>query len=139
VLALGGAELVLIGYNTPIHYPPDPGQDRLAGYHNMLVMTAGAYQNGCWVVGVAKGGHEEGCDLLAESQIVSPAGEVVARAAGEGDEVVTATCDLDLCQDYRGTLFDFERYRMVEHYGVITAQRAPVPPQVPEPGEELPT
>jgi predicted amidohydrolase len=32
VLALGGAELVLIGYNTPIHYPPDPGQDRLSVY-----------------------------------------------------------------------------------------------------------
>jgi len=55
VMGLQGVELILIGYNTPIHYPPDPGQDRLAGFHNHLVMQAGAYQNGTWVVGVAKG------------------------------------------------------------------------------------
>ena len=30
-------------------------------------MQAGAYQNGTWVVGVAKGGVEEGVDSLAES------------------------------------------------------------------------
>ncbi len=45
-LALGGAELILIGYNTPIHYAPDPSQDALASHHNHLVMQAGAYQNG---------------------------------------------------------------------------------------------
>ena len=88
VLALGGAELILIGYNTPVHYPPDPGQDRLAAFHNNLVMAAGAYQNGAWVVGVAKGGVEEGCELLADSQIIAPSGEVVARATTAGDEIV---------------------------------------------------
>ena len=41
VLGLQGVELVLIGYNTPIHYAPDPAQDRLAGFHNNLVMAAG--------------------------------------------------------------------------------------------------
>ena len=136
VLALHGAELVLIGYNTPIHYPPDPGQDRLAGHHNSLVMAAGAYQNSCWVVGVAKAGHEEGSDLLADSQIVSPAGEVVARATTEGDEVIDATCDLDCAADYRRTLFDFDRYRMIEHYGVITSQRGVVAPVADDGHEE---
>ena len=55
-LGLQGCELALIGYNTPIHYAPDPDQDRLQGFHNGLVLQSGAYQNGMWVVGVAKAG-----------------------------------------------------------------------------------
>jgi predicted amidohydrolase len=122
VLGLQGVELVLIGYNTPIHYQPDPGQDRLAGHHNTLVMAAGAYQNGTWVVGVAKGGVEEGVWSLAESQIISPGGEVVARATTEGDEVVVAAVDLDRCADYTTTVFDFARYRLPDRYRIITDQ-----------------
>ena len=60
VLGLQGAELVLIGYNTPIHNPPAPDHDRLGDFHNHLVMQSGAYQNGTWVVGVAKAGNEAG-------------------------------------------------------------------------------
>jgi predicted amidohydrolase len=120
VLGLQGVELVLIGYNTPIHYAPDPAQDRLAGFHNNLVMAAGAYQNATWVVGVAKGGVEEGVDSLAESQIIAPSGEVVAKAGTTGDEVVIAPCDLDACTPYKTTVFDFARYRRPEVYGAIT-------------------
>jgi predicted amidohydrolase len=120
VLGLQGVELVCIGYNTPVHYPPDPDQDRLAGFHNNLVMASGAYQNGTWVVGVAKGGLEEGVEMLAESQVIAPSGEVVARCTTDGDEVVVAACDLDLCAHFKQTLFDFARYRRPEMYGAIT-------------------
>jgi hypothetical protein len=120
VLGLQGVELICIGYNTPIHYAPDPQQDRLAGFHNNLVMASGAYQNGTWVVGVAKGGIEEGVEGLCESQIIAPTGEVVARASTEGDEVIVAECDLDLCLDYKRTVFDFARYRRPEMYRSIT-------------------
>ena len=119
VLALEGAEIVLIGYNTPIHYPPDPDQDRLAGFHNRLVLQAGAYQNGLWVVGVAKGGLEEGVELLAESCIIAPSGEVVAEATTAGDEVVVADVHPAACTHYRETLFEFGRYRRPEVYGRI--------------------
>ena len=64
VMGLQGVEMILCGYNTPIHYVPDPSQDILQGFHNALVMQSGAYQNGTWVVGVAKGGVEEGVDSL---------------------------------------------------------------------------
>ena len=74
VMGLQGVELILCGYNTPIHYAPDPSQDILQGFHNALVMQAGAYQNGTWVVGVAKGGVEEGVDALAQSCIIAPSG-----------------------------------------------------------------
>lgn len=123
VMGLKGVELILCGYNTPIHYVPDPGQDILQGFHNSLVMQAGAYQNGTWVVGVAKGGVEEGVDSLGQSAIVAPSGQIVAQAYTTGDELLVARCDLDWCAKYKGTLFDFDRYRRPEVYGPITAQR----------------
>ncbi len=128
VMGLQGAELILIGYNTPLHYAPDPSQNVLQGFHNHLVMQAGAYQNGTWVVGVAKGGCEEGVDSLAQSAIIAPSGQIVAQCRSEGDEVAIARCDLDMCKSYKSTLFDFERYRMPEYYQRITEQRGAVEP-----------
>lgn len=128
VLGLQGVELVCIGYNTPIHYAPDPAQDRLAAFHNNLVMAAGAYQNATWVVGVAKGGVEEGVEGLSDSQIIAPSGEVVARSATADDEVVVAVCDLDLGLAYKRTAFDFDRYRRPEMYTRITSQQGAVEP-----------
>ena len=127
-MGLQGVELILCGYNTPIHYVPDPSQDRLQGFHNALVMQAGAYQNGTFVVGVAKGGLEEGVLGLAESSIIAPSGEILARTATDGDEVVWADCDLDWCRNYTGTLFNFDRYRRPEVYRRITSQRGVVVP-----------
>jgi N-carbamoyl-D-amino-acid hydrolase len=128
VLGLQGAELILIGYNTPIHYAPDPSQNPLQGFHSHLVMQAGAYQNGAWVVGVAKGGVEEGFEALAESAIIAPSGQIVAQAETKGDELITADCDLDLCANYKETLFDFARYRRPEVYGLITERKGAIPP-----------
>ena len=123
VMGLQGVEMILCGYNTPIHYVPDPSQDVLQGFHNALVMQSGAYQNGTWVVGVAKGGVEEGVDSLAQSMIVAPSGQIVAQAMTADDELITASCDLDWCKRYTGTLFDFDRYRRPEVYGIITSRR----------------
>ncbi len=120
VMGLQGVELILCGYNTPIHFPPDPSQDVLQGFHSALVMQAGAYQNGAWVVATAKGGVEEGVESLAQSSIIAPSGEIVAQAYTAEDELVAARCDLDWCHRYKKTLFDFDRYRMVEHYEPIT-------------------
>lgn len=127
-LALGGAELILIGYNTPKHYAPDPSQDPLQGFHNRLVMQAGAYQNGCFVVGVAKGGMEEGVDSLAESCIIGPSGQILAECTTEGDEVAVAHIDLAETTRYKDTLFDFARYRRPEVYSAITGQAGAVAP-----------
>lgn len=128
VMGLQGVELVLIGYNTPIHYAPDPTQSPLASFHNHLVMQAGAYQNGTWVVGVAKGGTEEGVESLAHSAVYAPSGQIVAQAVTDGDELIVADCDLDMCERYKETLFDFDRYREPHHYGLITEQKGVVEP-----------
>jgi predicted amidohydrolase len=123
VMGLKGVEMILCGYNTPIHYVPDPSQDILQGFHNALVMQSGAYQNGTWVVGVAKGGTEEGVDSLGQTCIVAPSGQIVAQAYTTDDELVVARCDLDWCNKYKDTLFNFDKYRRPEVYGSITAQK----------------
>lgn len=125
-MGLQGVEMILCGYNTPIHYVPDPSQDILQGFHNALVMQSGAYQNGTWVIGVAKAGVEEGVDSLGQSMIVAPSGQIVAQTFTTDDELITARCDLDWCKRYTGTLFDFEKYRRPEVYTRITSQRGAI-------------
>ena len=66
-MGLQNVEMVLLGYNTPLHNAPSPDHDEHSWFHNQLSMQAGAYQNGTWVVGVAKGGAEEGVPSLAVS------------------------------------------------------------------------
>jgi hypothetical protein len=122
-MGLQGVELILCGYNTPLHYAPDPSQDPLQGFHNSLVAQSGAYQNGTFVVVVAKGGVEEGVDSLTDTLIVAPSGEILARSTTAGDELVVADCDLDWCRQYTGTLFDMNRYRRPEVYTRLTSQR----------------
>jgi N-carbamoyl-D-amino-acid hydrolase len=123
MLGLGGAELVLLGYNTPLHYPPAPEHDHLQYFHNALSLQAGAYQNGLWAVGVAKAGREEGCDLIGGSLIVAPTGEVVAQATTVGDEVITARVDLDRCGEIRSNIFNFALHRQPEDYALLAAPR----------------
>jgi predicted amidohydrolase len=130
VMGLQGAEMILIGYNTPLYYAPDPQQNALQAFHNHLVMQSGAYQNGAYVVGVAKGGLEEGVDSLAHTVIIAPSGQIQAQAITTGDEVVVARIDLDYCRFYKETLFDFGRYRIPEAYRLITERRGAEPPSV---------
>ena len=129
VMALHTAEMSLIGYNTPMHYAPAPSQDPLASFHSQLVMQAGAYQNGCYVIGVAKGGNEEGVNSLADTCIIAPTGRIIANTTHNDDEVVVAELDLNLCNNYKQTLFDFDRYRRPETYSRITSQSGAILPE----------
>ncbi|GMG84308.1 N-carbamoyl-D-amino-acid hydrolase [Paralimibaculum aggregatum] len=123
MLGLGGAELVCLGYNTPLHYPPAPEHDHLQYFHNALSVQAGAYQNGLWAVAVAKAGREEGCDLIGGSLIAAPTGEIVAQASTTGDEVISARIDLDRCAEIRANVFNFALHREPQDYALITAPR----------------
>ena len=122
VLGLQGVEMVLIGYNTPtrnIYYPEPP---HLCALHNDLALQSGAYQNGTWVVGVAKAGAEDGQELMAGSCIVAPTGEIVARALTQEDEVIAHECDLDLGAYIKNSVFNFAKHRRPEHYRRIAEQ-----------------
>ncbi|HZM32234.1 MAG TPA: N-carbamoyl-D-amino-acid hydrolase [Acidimicrobiales bacterium] len=119
-LGLQGVELVCIGYNTPVHNPLAPEHDRFGDFHNHLVMQAGAYQNGTFVVGVAKAGVEEGIDHVGGSCVIHPSGTIVAECTGLGDEVVVAACGLDETVSYKTTVFDFALHRQPDQYRSLT-------------------
>jgi predicted amidohydrolase len=129
VMGLKGVELIMLGYNTPATLPWEPIYDNLSTFHNHLVMQSGAYQNSAWVVGIAKAGWEEGCDLIGGSAIIAPSGEIVAQTTTKGDELITARCDLDLCTYNQKALFNFAEHRRIEHYGIIAAQAGVEPPE----------
>ena len=128
VMGLQGAEMILLGYNTPVHNPPAPEHDSLSHFHNRLVMQAGAYQNGTWVIGVAKAGCEEGCDLIGNSSIIAPSGEIVGACTTLGDELAVARCDLDLCSSYKNTVFNFAKHREPQHYRMIVERKGAIAP-----------
>lgn len=128
VMGLQGVEMIVLGYNTPVHNPPAPEHDALSHFHNQLVMQSGAYQNGTWVVGVAKAGNEEGVEQIGNSIIVAPSGEIVAACTTTGDELAIARCDLDRCNSYKSTTFDFARHREPQQYRLIVERKGAVPP-----------
>jgi len=119
VMALQGAEMIMLGYNTPMHYPPVPGHDHLQAFHNHVVMQAAAYQNGCWILAAAKAGKEEGCDLLGQSCIISPTGEIVAQASSLEDELIIARCDLERTREIKEHIFNFKLHRAPAEYKII--------------------
>lgn len=128
VMGLQDVEAIFIGYNTPTHNPPAPQHDHLTSFHNHLSMQSGAYQNATWVVAAAKAGREEGVDMLGQSVIIAPSGEIVAMASTLEDELITAKCDLDFCRSYKETWFAFDKHRRPEHYGLIVERVGAQPP-----------
>ena len=120
--------MIVLGYNTPDHIPEHPQLDRLVDFHHQLCMQAGAHQNGCWVVAVAKAGVEEGVSQIGLTSIIAPSGEIVAQSETLEDELVVHECDLDESLAYR-ELFDFAVNRRIEHYRPIAEQAAATLPE----------
>jgi predicted amidohydrolase len=109
-LALQGAEIIVIGYNTPL--------SALALDLNDLCMRAGAYANACFVVGIAKAGVEDGMELIGGSSVINPQGQIIAKASTTGDELITAVIDLDQMTPVRKR-WNFLGRRQPQHYGSL--------------------
>ncbi|WP_287369543.1 nitrilase-related carbon-nitrogen hydrolase, partial [Mesorhizobium sp.] len=122
MLCLNGAEIVLIGYNTPLLLDEAPALAHLRMFHNHLPMQAGAYQNTVWVAAAAKAGVEDGQALIGGSCIIAPTGEIAAQAMSLDDEVIVHRADLDLIAVCRKVNFDFARYRRPDQYRLIADQ-----------------
>ncbi len=130
VMGLQGVEMIVLGFNTPSvngHKAKEGMAQRL--FHHRLSVQAGAYQNSCWVVAVAKAGSEDGHHLMGGTLIVNPDGEIVAELEGEADGIIVHPCDLDDTRFGKQTIFDFKMHRRIEHYGPITGQVGVVEPE----------
>jgi len=126
MLCLNGAQVVLIGYNTPVVLEEAPALAHLRMFHNHLPMQAGAYQNTLWVAAAAKAGLEDGQALIGGSCIIAPTGEMAALATSLEDDVVVHRADLDLIAVCRRVNFDFARYRRPDQYALIAERAGPV-------------
>ena len=128
VMALQGAELVVLGYNTPSQNINWDEPVHLRMHSHLLSMQAGAYQNCVWAAAAAKCGREDGFHMFGGSVIVAPTGEIAAQAVSEEDEVIAAQADLDLAVAFRKNIFDFARHRRPEHYKLIVERVGPGDP-----------
>src|SRR5437762_12897927 len=81
-LGLQGAEIILIGYNTPL--------SPLALDLNELCMRSGAYANACFVVGVAKAGVEDLAVRIEGRAPLNPPRHILARAPTAADDPAAA-------------------------------------------------
>jgi predicted amidohydrolase len=80
-----------VPYNTPTFgQPKEIGQET-----SEILLRAAAIENQLFIMAVGKAGREDGAKYIGGSQIISPAGKVLAKARTEGDELVVATIDLD--------------------------------------------
>lgn len=126
MLCLNGAQIVLVGYNTPVVLEEAPALAHLRAFHNHLPMQAGAYQNTVWLAAAAKAGLEDGQALIGGSCIIAPTGEIVALATSVDDEVLVQRADLELIGLCQRVNFDFQRYRRPAEYRLIAERAGPV-------------
>ena len=119
VLALQGAEIVALGFNTPtenLHYGEPPA---LRVHHHLIMAQSMAFQNATWLIETAKAGFEDGFRMFGHSVIVAPTGEIAAKSQTEEDEVICVNADIDLAANLKKTMFNFAAHRRPEHYKLI--------------------
>lgn len=132
-------DIVLVGYNTPnksagldgVEIPSDDvaAHERMAIKHHNLCLCYNSYVNCTYAISSARTGYDDGkYGMIAASSIISPWGDIIASAQTNGDELVVATIDLDLCEGTRKRVFDFSRHRVPEMYSLLTEQRGAIAP-----------
>ena len=123
-LTLNGAELICVGYNTPVMAG---GTLKLARRASELAICGGAYSTATHAIAAGKAGLEGGTRFIGGSFICGPDGMILNRAKTHGDEVVTA--DLDMAhQAALRQRWDFETNRRPEAYSA-TQPDAPSGPR----------
>lgn len=116
-LVHNGADIICIGYNTPVMPKGTLSGARRA---SELAMCGGAYSNGTFVIAAGKAGVENGMRYIGGSLIAGPDGMILKKAKSMGDELVIAEIDMDRQAAVRER-WAFEVNRRPADY-VMTAQ-----------------
>ena len=85
IMALEGAQLLL----TPADFTMPTGKD-----HWETILRTRAIENGCYVIAPAQYGVKPNFQAYANSVVIDPWGNVIARASNR-PQVITAEIDLD--------------------------------------------
>ena len=101
IMALEGAQILLM----PADFTMPTGKD-----HWETILRTRAIENGCYVVAPAQYGVKPKFQAYANSLVVDPWGNVIARASNH-PQVITAKIDLDYLQQVRRQIFTLENRR----------------------------
>ena len=101
IMALEGAQILL----TPADFTMPTGKD-----HWETILRTRAIENGCYVVAPAQCGVKPKFQAYANSMVIDPWGNVIARASNR-PEVITAVIDLDYLAQVRRQIFTLENRR----------------------------
>jgi len=117
--ALAGAEILF--YPTAIGWLAAEKDEFGASQHSAweTMMRSHAIANGVFVAAPNRVGREGSLQFWGGSFVSDPNGNLIAKAAHEGEEIVTAECDLGLVDVVR-THWPFLRDRRIDAYGDIT-------------------
>jgi predicted amidohydrolase len=117
--ALQGASVVACCFNTPVM--TDRGETLESTQEAQeLAVRGGAIANAVAVIAAGKAGVEGGVRFSAGSCVIDHRGRILAKAATEGDELVTAVLDRQAAAEAR-TRMDLPGNRRPELYGLLTA------------------
>jgi predicted amidohydrolase len=119
-LGLAGSEIYAVVFNTGYDDSLPDGRERSIEAHELAVRSAALY-NGIPAVTAGKAGVEDGNPFIGASSVISHTGEVLARAASEGDELVVADLDLDAAVEARARL-DHKVNRRPDTYDAIAKE-----------------
>ncbi len=126
--ALAGAEILF--YPTAIGWHPSEktqfGETQHAAWET--VQRSHAIANGVFVAVPNRVGHEphpggDGIEFWGQSFVADPAGQVLARASTDREEILVVPCDLGAIETAR-THWPFLRDRRIDAYGGITRRYA---------------
>ena len=101
IMALEGAQILLM----PADFTMPTGKD-----HWETILRTRAIENGCYVVAPAQYGVKPKFQAYANSLVVDPWGNVIARASNH-PQVITAEINLDYLQQVRRQIFTLENRR----------------------------
>lgn len=126
--ALAGAEILF--YPTAIGWHPSEKAQYGEAQHDAweTMQRSHAIANGVFVAVPNRIGHEphpggDGIEFWGQSFVVDPAGQVLARASADREEVLVVACDLDAIETAR-THWPFLRDRRIDAYGNLTRRYA---------------
>ena len=122
--ALRGAQILF--YPTAIGWHPSEKAEHGRRQHASweLIQRSHAVANGCYVAAPNRTGHEapdggDGIEFWGQSFVADPAGEVIARASSDREEVLIAEIRPELVETQR-THWPFLRDRRIDAYDGIS-------------------